>query len=696
MVAAALNLPPLREDLRLHESSRDHDGAPTWAIQDPVSNRFFRIGWPEFEMLLRWGGDATQIADEIAQQTPLAVDVDQVNAFAAFLARHQLLRPTGDAVMRMAREGSGGWLSWRWWLHHYLFFRIPLLRPERWLRALLPLVLPLASATGLTLIGLASAVGLVLVSHQWDAFTHAVVESFTLAGLGGFAIALLIAKTSHELGHALTATRYGVRVSHMGLAFVVLWPMLYTDTGESWKLASARQRLAVSAAGIAVELALAGLATLAWTLLDDGALRQAMLYLATTSWVLTLTLNASPFMRFDGYFIVSDLLAFPNLHERAGAAARSALRRTLLAWNEPDAEVLPLRQRHALIAFAIVTWVYRLVVFVGIAVAVYLMFFKALGIFLFAVEISWFVVRPIAAEMRVWVQRRAETPLLRRLVLAVLLLMLVLLAFVPWHQGVTARGVAHSARQQIVFSPFPARLLSLHPVGSARAGEPLAVFESPDLMSRATLNAAGLATWTQRQKDVAMRDDAVDQRLAAAQSIALQLAEIHATGAETGRLRLNAEFDGQWRDVDATLRAGTWVGNRTAIGVLVADGPWLVDAYVDERSIAFLQLGATARFYPEANNGVLAAKVIEIDTSRAAQIAYPMLDSRYGGTIATHPGDKDGLPNASLFRVRLELDAVPAPAREMRGTVHIEGQTLSWGLEALKSATAVLIRESGF
>jgi putative peptide zinc metalloprotease protein len=73
-----------------------------------------------------------------------------------------------------------------------------------------------------------------------------------------------------------------------------------------------------------------------------------------------------------------------------------------------------------------------------------------------------------------------------------------------------------------------------------------------------------------------------------------------------------------------------------------------------------------------------------------------MLDSRYGGTIATHPGDKAGLPSASLFRVRLELEAAPAPARETRGTVHIEGQTLSWGLEALKSATAVLIRESGF
>ena len=146
---------------------------------------------------------------------------------------------------------------------------------------------------------------------------------------------------------------------------------IYTDTSETWKLRSHRHRLAVSAAGILVEMALAGLATLAWALLEDGALRQAMLYLATTGWALSLALNASPFMRFDGYFILSDLLDFPNLHERSGAAARAWLRRTLLGWDEPDSEPLPASMRQALIAFALATWIYRFVVFAGIAVAVY-------------------------------------------------------------------------------------------------------------------------------------------------------------------------------------------------------------------------------------------------------------------------------------------------------------------------------------
>lgn len=73
--------------------------------------------------------------------------------------------------------------------------------------------------------------------------------------------------------------------------------------------------------------------------MDDGFLRQAMLQ-RSSGWVLSLALNASPFMRFDGYFILSDLLDFPNLHERSGAAARAWLRRNVAGANEPNPEPL--------------------------------------------------------------------------------------------------------------------------------------------------------------------------------------------------------------------------------------------------------------------------------------------------------------------------------------------------------------------
>ena len=91
-----------------------------------------------------------------------------------------------------------------------------------------------------------SLIGLILVIKRWDLFTHAVMDAFSFSGIVSFALALVVAKACHELGHALVATRLGVRVAHMGVAFIVLWPMLYTDTGESWKLRRSRSRAATS------------------------------------------------------------------------------------------------------------------------------------------------------------------------------------------------------------------------------------------------------------------------------------------------------------------------------------------------------------------------------------------------------------------------------------------------------------------
>lgn len=697
VISAASSLPPLREDLRLHESAPEKDGSPAWSIQDPVTNRFFRIGWLEFECLLRWPNDPAHIAEDIASTTPLAADKAQIEDFARFLERHHLLRPTPEGVTRLASEANQpGWRHWRWWLHHYLFIRIPLIRPDRWLAASLPIVRPLFSSTALALIGFASFLGIMLVARQWDAFTHGVVESLTPAGIMGFVLALAISKSFHELGHALVATRYGVRVSHMGVALVVLWPMLYTDTSESWKLRSHRQRLAVSAAGITVEMALAGLSTLAWALLDDGLLRQAMLYLATTGWVLSLALNASPFMRFDGYFILSDLLDFPNLHERAGALAKTWLRRILLGWADPDPEPLPHKFRQALIAFALITWIYRLVVFLGIAVAVYLFFFKALGIFLFGVELVWFIFRPVWLELSVWRERWNEVKLDRRRWMKNLGWTGLALVTIPWAFDITAPGIAHPARQQVVFGPFPARLAQLHPMGPVQAGTPLVLFDAPDLQIRALRTTASVQALNRRLTGLAFEDSGIDQRQATSERLGEQIAEAQATSEEVSRLRVKAEFDGVWLDVDPTLQAGTWVSTRNQVGILVDPRQWIVDTYVEQRQVERILIGAKAHFRPERHWFSIEAKVIGIDATRSSKLSHVMLDARHGGPIATQPGERQAMPVDALYRVRLSLAEPISERHETRGRTTIEGtrQSLVW--EAFKRSAALIIRESGF
>jgi len=278
-------LPLLREELDLLAGPALADGQPSWTLHDPVRNQFFRIDWPTFEILSRWSLDDPQaIAESVAESTTLQLSASDVEQVARFLLENQLVQPQGsDSARKLAArleqiQGS----AFKWLLHHYLFFRIPLWRPDAWLGRWLGVAQLFYSRTFLALTLLALGLGLYHVMRQWDVFTASLVDTFSLSGLASYGVALVAVKFLHELGHAFTAKRLGCRVPTMGVAFLVLWPVAYTDTNETWRLTSRWQRLQVACAGIATELAVAAWATLAWGLLPDGEWRSAAFVLATT------------------------------------------------------------------------------------------------------------------------------------------------------------------------------------------------------------------------------------------------------------------------------------------------------------------------------------------------------------------------------------------------------------------------------
>ncbi|HEU5408545.1 MAG TPA: site-2 protease family protein, partial [Nitrospira sp.] len=185
------------------------------------------------------------------------------------------------AYVVQAEAAKSQWLMWL--VHHYLFFQIPLLRPDRFLRATLPFVEWIFAKSTAWIIGAIGLVGFYLTSRQWDTFTSTMLHFFTPRGFVLYVLCLVIVKVFHELGHAYTATRYGCRVSTMGIAMVLMVPMLYSDTSDAWKLPSRRQRAAIGAAGMIVECSLAALAIFAWNFLDDDVARSLAFIMATTS-----------------------------------------------------------------------------------------------------------------------------------------------------------------------------------------------------------------------------------------------------------------------------------------------------------------------------------------------------------------------------------------------------------------------------
>ena len=542
-----------------------------------------------------------------------------------------------------------------------------------------------------------------MAARQWETFSHTFIDQLSWSGAVGFAIALVFAKALHELGHALTATRYGVRVAHMGVAMLVMFPMLYTDTSESWKLSNPRQRLAIASAGIVTELALAGLATLAWSLTPDGPIRSALFFLATTSWILTLAVNASPFMRFDGYFILTDALDLPNLHERAGALAKNWLRRSLLGWAEPWPEHLPGYGNAALIAFALATWLYRLVVFLGIALLVYFYFFKVLGIVLMAVELVWFIGRPVTTEFKVWYARRKHIKANRMGAAALLLVGLIAALFVPWQTGVHGWGWVHAERQQVVFSPLAGRVLTLPLEGRVTEGQVLFVLEAPD-MRLAASRFTGLAQ-AREQELVGLSgvSDGEERRAQVELEREKFKSEARTFQDAQARLRITASVTGVLADLDPALAPGVWVQPRQPLGVVVDPSRWVVDAFVAESDVGRIQAGQNARVYLGLHSSsVQSAKVLQVDTARSQLLPHSMLDAHTGGPIVTlsaAPGDgQSGMRVAqdALYRVRVQLDA-PPPLRQMAvGRVVIEGQGRAYFATVFERIAAVFVRESGF
>ena len=699
-------LPPIRDELILFAAAPNEDGTPAWMIQDPVSNRFYRIGWLDFELLVHWAdNDAAALVRTVNEQTPLNVTLDDVRALVKFLSDNQLLRIANkaDVAKAMARAQSMKRSMFETVLHNYLFFRLPLLRPQGWLAALQPFLsrlnMPLAAGVILAI----TLVGVFLVSRQWDVFTHTLVDNMTWNGLIGYGVALMFAKTLHEMGHALTATRYGVRVAHMGVAFLVMFPMLYTDTGESWRLKDSRQRLAIASAGIAVELALAGIATLAWTLAPDGSFRNGMFFLATTSWVLTVAINASPFMRFDGYFIASDVLDLPNLHERSSGLARTWMRRVLLGFDEKWPETFPDTKRRVLIGFALITWVYRLTIFIGIALLVYFYFFKLLGILLMLLELVWFIGRPVMKELEVWKKRRAEIHVSRMYWLAGGVLGGLALLLYPFSSRISGYGWYHAQEQQPIHAPFPAQIVSMPTQQAFKAGDVLFVLDS-SILGIAQDRSRQLAKARESQiAGLLGLPDGEAQRQTLNSQKAYYEAEEKLNEDEQERLTLRAPFDGELRDIDHHLAPGVWVKPREVLGVLVDGRQWVVDAYIAEASLGRLQLGQTVRAGLNADPlSWTDGRIEAIDVSRTLVLPTPMLDAVNGGPIATvtdapREGQERGqVVRDALFRVRILLDA-PLPTQQVSTVrVAIEGTSESIATGLVRRVVSIFIRESGF
>ena len=699
-------LPKLRGDLTLLEGPPDVVGMPTWTIHDPVRGRYFAIGRDGMAILSRWPlGSAERILDAITSETTIAITSGQIERFQKFLGDNELLEASGnDGVAHLVKLAERGRrLMSPWKGQRLLFFRIPLVHPDRFLNATVGLVRPLFHPVSLGLVGVLGLLGVMLVLRQWDAFTHGFSYLVSWQGFLTFMAAMAVAKVLHEFGHAYMAKAFGCRVHSMGVGLMVFFPVLYTDTSDAWRLVSRRQRMLIGSAGVLVELWLALIATALWSFLPDGPVRTAVFMLATATWAMTLLVNLNPFMRFDGYFVLSDYLGVQNLQARGFGVARWRLREWLFGFGHPPPEDLPRRLRRTVTAWAFATWIWRLFLFVTIALLVYHFFIKVAGVAMMAMVTFWYLIKPIGTELVVWWRmRRSIRPTINLALVACVLAGLAWLLVTPWHTHVRLPAQLQAERHATLYPSAPARLAEVlvttgQPV---TAGQALFRLTAPDLDHQIAQSEQTLALTQHMILRQAASPETLSTLGVLQERLAAQWSTYNGLIEKRDALTATAPLDGVLVDVPAAIAPGLWVGVDQPLGRVISDRRVRIEGYLNGEDLGRVAVGAVGRFIPDdLSRPHLVVQVAAIDIANTAALDTPYLASAYGGAIAVRPDEDQRLvPEQTVYRVELVPTTPDALASDqvVRGVVRLQGEARSIVDRIHRAVAAVLIRESGF
>jgi putative peptide zinc metalloprotease protein len=706
---------PLRNDLRLLPQGQDEYGAPVWTIHDLSRNSFFRIGWMEFEILTRWRlGNIDAIVDDICQRTPLRIEAQDVENFMRFMNNNQLL-VVQNAEERDALKSQ--YLKQRKFsvmksLKYYIFFKVALVRPDPFLNFIYPkLKFIFSKITAFVFLAL-FILAVYLILREWEAYTHTFTFFFTAEGVIASLLTLIITQTLHEMGHALLSRHYGLRVPSLGIGFIVMFPFLYTDTTSAWKLQDKHKRLLIGMSGVITELGLAIISTIIWAVLPEGIGKSVAFTVSSLTWIMSVAVNFNPLMKFDGYYMFSDLLGVDNLQDRAFAYAKWFMRNKLLGLGMPPPEFVSSKRKLTYILYAYATWIYRFFLFLGIAIAVYHYYFKLLGITLFCIEIVYFLGLPILKELSVWWKLRPMIKLNINIIMTLLCVGGLLTLFLyPWQNYLEQRAVIR-AEDHRIFAPSSAKLSSMQIQNGeqVKEGQILFTFQDPKLdaeleIARTQLEQAQMRVQRTSVSQYYRGDFQVEQ-----QGVLAARKKLEALEFDKNRLNVTSPGDGVYLSTNEKLHVDLWVPEKRVLGRVISPDEAFIETYVSERDLERISTGRKTVFYSDMTSRKISGHVIAINETATTQLEHAELSTLYGGDIPSDPADPADkttgiperqavkvIPREAIYRVIIQPDSGEEEYLQVqRGWVEIAAEKESLGARILQKALSILIREAGF
>ncbi len=647
---------------------QDFRGERWIVLENPFSNEFFRLRPEAFEFVarLRASRSVEEVWSECLERFPdTAPGQEAVIQLLSQLYFSNLLQydTAADAAQlferfkrRRQREIGSRFLN-------IMFMRFPLLDPDRFLVRTLPIVGKFISIFGaliwLVVVGFGVKVVVDNVGGLW-------AEAQTVlapANLPFLYLALALVKTIHEFGHAYFCRKWGGEVHVMGLMLMIFTPIPYVDATSSWGFRSKWRRALVGSAGMIVELFVAAIAAFVWAKTGPGAAHSIAHNIMFVASVSTLIFNLNPLLRFDGYYILSDLIEVPNLHQRATAQLKHLFEHYLFGVKKSVSPARTTGGAWGFATFGITSAIYRVTVFAGILLAIADRFL-IIGLIMAAVcLISWVTVPAIK-----FVQYLASSPRLTRVrgraiavTGALAAVLLVIFQIVPFPHHYRAPGVVR-ATQRTEISTDTAGIVEalLTPPGSrVSAGQPLIRMSNREL-------ELDLAQTVARAEEVrarllkAQKSETADLKplLQSQAAVAERLAKLRADAAA---MTIRARHDGVWVAPGIGDYLGRWLSRGSNLGLLVDPSSFEFVATVlqEDADRVFIRQrpGAEVRLIDDTATALPVGEWRVIPGEQRV-LPSPALGQRGGGDVPVAADDEHGSKSAEpYFKVIGKLPA---------------------------------------
>ncbi len=650
-------------------------GEQWYILHDPFNNQFFRLRPAAYEFVsrLRFSRSVEDVWKECLQkypdQAPGQEDVIQLLTqlyFSNLLSFASDIDSSGLFKRHKERRQQ----EMRSKLLSIMFLRIPLWDPDSFLNKIKPIINLVVSMAGAGIFAFTMIWAAMLVVGNFGELTSQAQGMLAPDNIIWLYLALVLLKSLHEMGHAFVCKRYKGEVHTMGVMFLIFTPLPYMDASSSWTFRQSWMRVLVGSAGILTEVFIAAVAVLVWANVGSGFLNSLAYNLIIIASVSTVIFNANPLLRFDGYYILSDVLDIPNLHQRSKDYLRYLLEKFAFGVKNLPSPTQSGKEAFWLCFFGVLSSLYRIVVFVGIALFVAdKLFILGLLLALFC-AIAWLVV-PVFQ----FVRYLATSPSLAQnrsraigICVAVVLCLVVLLGFVPLPRAFRAPGVMQDQGHNRVFAQVSGYLthIEAQPGKEANNGTVLVKMSNPGLKFKNRRLLARKrelqAVLTEVRKSDIANVSPVEEQLSTIQK------ELQKNRQRINNLTVRAQQKGRWIAPKLDERKGLWVRRGEQLGEMVNLDNFKFLAVIS-------QTEAYNLFGKEFNNrGVkvrgeeketLSVKGLEIIPFQQSRLPSAALGWKAGGQIRTKVrGKQSGLETTEpFFLMRCQLRSNPKVTR---------------------------------